>query len=85
MISGRFFRVFSGLALTLASVTVVADADLILRNGRIYTVDSDSGIVEALAVADGKVLAVGTNSEIDRLRDRDTTVIDLVGRFMKAI
>ena len=81
MISGRFFRVFSGLALTLASVTVVADADLILRNGRIYTVDSDSGIVEALAVADGKVLAVGTNSEIDRLRDRDTTVIDLVGRF----
>jgi predicted amidohydrolase YtcJ len=59
----------------------VADADLILRNGRIYTVDSDSGIVEALAVADGKVLAVGTNSEIDRLRDRDTTVIDLVGRF----
>jgi hypothetical protein len=81
VISGRFFRVFSGLALTLASVTVVADADLILRNGRIYTVDSDSGIVEALAVADGKVLAVGTNSEIDRLRDRDTTVIDLVGRF----
>ncbi len=81
MNSGRFFRVFSGLALTLASVTVVADADLILRNGRIYTVDSDSGIVEALAVADGKVLAVGTNSEIDRLRDRDTTVIDLVGRF----
>ncbi len=81
MISGRFFCVFAALALTLGPATVLAGADLILRNGRIYTVDSDAGMVEALAVSDGKVLALGTSSEIDRLRDRDTTVIDLDGRF----
>jgi predicted amidohydrolase YtcJ len=39
-------------------------ADLILVHGRVYTVDSSFGKAEAFAVKDGKILAVGTDEEI---------------------
>jgi len=39
-------------------------ADTILLNARIYTVDSAHPWAEALAIRDGKILVVGTDSEI---------------------
>ncbi|HMH21639.1 MAG TPA: amidohydrolase family protein [Puia sp.] len=39
-------------------------ADLILHNGRVYTVDSAFSLAEAFAVRDGKILATGSNQEI---------------------
>jgi predicted amidohydrolase YtcJ len=39
-------------------------ADLILHNGRVYTVDSAFSVAEAFAVRDGKILAIGSNKEI---------------------
>lgn len=39
-------------------------ADLILHNGVVYTVDSSFTVAEAFAVLDGKIIAVGSNSEI---------------------
>ncbi len=55
-------------------------AETILFNGKIFTVDRDFKIVAALAIADGKILAVGTNEQIRKLAVPSTRLIDLAGR-----
>src|SRR5215813_2438281 len=57
-----------------------ADADLILHNGKIVTVDPDFSIRQAVAVKNGKIIAVGTNQAILVERGANTRVIDLHGR-----
>ena len=52
--------------------------DLIVINGRVYAAD-DSDLAEAVAVRGNKVVRVGTNREIQRLRRAQTTVIDAKG------
>src|SRR5579863_7865459 len=48
-------------------------ADLLLFNGKIYTVDSAFSKAEAMAVKDGKVLATGSDADIrDRYTSGDT-------------
>ena len=56
------------------------DPDLIVYNGHIVTLDSDSSVVEAFAVREGRVLSTGTNEEILALVDDQTERIDLTGR-----
>jgi predicted amidohydrolase YtcJ len=51
-------------------------ADVILTNGHIYTVDPHHPWAEALAIRDGKILAVDTDREIARYRGASTKVID---------
>src|SRR5262245_43076392 len=55
-------------------------ADLVLLNGRILTVDEKDTIAEALAVKDGRILAVGATREIEPLVGPKTERIDLQGR-----
>ncbi|MHC4947419.1 MAG: amidohydrolase [Planctomycetota bacterium] len=69
------------LLLTAAPTRGAEPADLILRNGRIATVDDDHREVRALAVAGDRILAVGSEERIDALRGESTTVIDLDGRL----
>ncbi|HEX9763650.1 MAG TPA: amidohydrolase [Candidatus Acidoferrales bacterium] len=57
-------------------------ADLLLINGDIYTVDPALGRVQALAIADGKILAAGTNDEVRKWAGPQTKVMDLEGRFV---
>lgn len=54
-------------------------ADTILHNARIAT-NGVPSFVEALAVADGKIIATGTDREIFELRGPETRVIDAKGR-----
>ena len=56
-----------------------ARADFIFVNGRVYTVDDDSSIAEAIAVRGNRIVRVGTSADI---QDRYTAprVIDLRGR-----
>ena len=56
-------------------------ATLVLRNGRIVTVDSARPEAEAIAVRGATILAVGSNAEIGRLIGDSTEVIDLQGRL----
>ena len=58
----------------------IAPAQLILLHGHILTVDSRDSIAEALAIRDGKIIAVGTDDEILRLSNSVTQRIDLKGR-----
>ena len=54
-------------------------ADLVLTNGRIYTVDNARPIVSALAVRGGRVIFVGSDAEARVLAAPSTRVIDLHG------
>jgi predicted amidohydrolase YtcJ len=54
-------------------------ADLVLRNGKIVTVDEARPVAEALAVAGDTIVAVGPNAEIQAYIGPNTKVIDLKG------
>jgi len=55
-------------------------ADLVLKNGSILTMDSNNRVARALAVKDGKIVAVGHKPEVKRLIGPRTEVIELNGR-----
>jgi predicted amidohydrolase YtcJ len=55
-------------------------ADIIFVNGKIATVNQNFDIVEALAVKEGRITAVGSNDQIRRLASPETRVIDLGGK-----
>ncbi len=56
------------------------EADLVLLNGKIITVDDEFTVAEAVAVKDGRVMAVGSTEEIEKLRGGSTEAIDLEGK-----
>lgn len=58
------------------------NADLILINGKIYTVESDQPWAEACAIKDGKFIAVGPTGAIQKYQGKRTEVIDLKGRLV---
>lgn len=64
-----------------ATGSSATDADLVLRNGRIVTVDTTMPEGQAVAIAGDKILAVGTNEDITRFIGSDTEVIDLQQRL----
>jgi len=55
-------------------------ADLVLVNGKIVTLDPQQSIVEAVAVRCGRILAVGSNHQIESLVFPQTDLVDLKGR-----
>lgn len=57
-------------------------AELILYNGTIRTLDPRRPLAEAVAVANGRVLAVGTVEEIEATAHANTRRIDLAGRTL---
>ncbi|MFB3141279.1 MAG: amidohydrolase family protein, partial [Acidobacteriota bacterium] len=59
---------------------VLAYADLVFYNGQILTVNEQFTITEAVAVRDGKFLAVGDNQRILAMAGPQTRRIDLEGR-----
>ena len=60
----------------------VAPADLVLRNGKVVTVDDAMPEAEAIAINGYTITAVGTNAEIEAYIGDDTEVIDLSGRVV---
>jgi len=55
-------------------------ADTVLLNGKIITLDSTTPAGEALAVRDGKIIAIGKSDDIRKLAGTGTRSIDLAGR-----
>ncbi|MEH6577920.1 MAG: amidohydrolase [Amphritea sp.] len=58
------------------------EAELVLTNGRIYTVDAAQPWAEAVAVRGGIFISVGSRDELEHLIGSRTRVIDLEGRFV---
>ena len=61
---------------------VPLSADLVLINGKIRTVNEAQPQAEAVACRQGRIVAVGTTSEIRRLIGAATRVVDLQGRLV---
>jgi predicted amidohydrolase YtcJ len=69
------------VALLLGGGAAWAQApEAILVNGKVVTVDRESSVREALAIRDGKIVALGRTADIRTLADAATRVIDLGGR-----
>ncbi len=56
------------------------DADLILLNGKIITVDDQFHIAQAVAIKGSRIVAVGKNAEVRKQAAAGAKVIDLKGR-----
>jgi hypothetical protein len=66
--------------MTAPTIEPVATAQLILINGCFHTVDKSNPQASAVALKDGKFLAVGDADDVMRHRGAATQVIDLNGR-----
>ena len=58
----------------------MAQAQFILKSGKITTLNKQQPEVQAIAIADGKVLHTGSNEDVMKLAQADTKIIDLNGR-----
>lgn len=73
------------LCLTLAACSdspAVSSTDLVLRNATVYTGDSLAPTATAVAVQDGKIVYVGSDSGAAAYIGEGTETIDLAGRFV---
>ncbi|WP_295803958.1 amidohydrolase family protein [uncultured Microbulbifer sp.] len=57
-------------------------ADRIFINGDIHTIDTGNSVASALAVKNGRILAVGNQEELKALAGADTEVTDLAGKSL---
>ena len=58
------------------------DATLVLRGAKVYTVDSTRPWAEAVAVRDGRIVAVGDGADMDAHIGPATRVLELAGRLV---
>lgn len=78
-------RFTTSICILLCAMPLLAmgqNADLIFHNGPIITVDDSSPTAEAVAVKDGKIIAVGVKDEVLKSRGSETRLVDLEGRTM---
>ena len=59
---------------------ILAYADMVLYNGKVLVADDNFTIAEAIAIRDGKILAVGKSGRIKRMAGPKTRQIDLKGK-----
>ena len=57
-------------------------ADMVYRNGYVYTVDEEDRVRQALAVRAGRIVYVGDNAGARKLIGKATKVVDLHGRML---
>ncbi len=71
---------FSLLFLATGIFMQAQNADLILINGKILTVDAKDSIAQAVAISAGKIIAVGSTEDVKKMAAKNAQVIDLHGR-----
>src|SRR4051794_38216052 len=68
------------VAFTLSTSALAQPADLVLRGGRVITVDKDWRVAQAVAIRDGRFLAIGDDAAIASRIGPNTQVIELAGK-----
>ncbi|MBN1290520.1 MAG: amidohydrolase [Candidatus Latescibacteria bacterium] len=78
--------VLLGVPLVISFITscssAIQPADLVLRNGKIATVNESFDFAEAVAVRGDTIIAVGDDTEIEKYIGPDTKTIDLDGKLV---
>ncbi|TAN01395.1 MAG: amidohydrolase, partial [Rhodanobacteraceae bacterium] len=89
-----FHMLFPGIAIAVVATAFAASApiqgfppalrpaNLVLRDATIATLDPLQPEAQALAIRDGKILAVGSNGSISHYIGKQTRVLDLHGAFV---
>ncbi|MFC1477787.1 amidohydrolase [candidate division KSB1 bacterium] len=77
-----FFAFISMAAVLSLFCGGMNDADLVLRNGKVATVDENFSVQEAVAVKGDKIIFVGSNAEAAGFIGSSTEVIDLDGKLV---
>ena len=76
----HLLKVSALLCISIYSITAAANPpDTIFYNGKILTVDPQFSVAEAIAISDGRIVAVGSNAEILELTESQTNQYDLEG------
>ena len=70
------------LAALLCPMATFAQADTVLLGGKIVTLDAQEHVAEALAIRDGKIAAVGSSAEVEKLAGPKTEIIRLDGKMV---
>lgn len=77
----KFLPILILMVISVCFIGCSSDPDVIYTNGKIYTMDDNNSVVEAIAVKDGKILDLGTASEISE-KYKTGEVIDLGGKVV---
>ena len=75
-LAGAFGRPWFSSTVAAAAGAEAGNADLIVTNAKVYTVDPRMPRAEAFAVKNSRFIAVGTNDEIKGLAGKDTRTVD---------
>jgi predicted amidohydrolase YtcJ len=81
LVAGSSFAVLLLACGSIGCSPAPGPAELILLGGKIVTLDPARPEASALAAADGRILAVGSDEEIERLSGPETRVIRLAGEL----
>src|SRR5437868_5676229 len=68
------------LLILLASPALAQPADLVLRGGKVITVDHDWRVAQAVAVRGGRFIAIGDDATVAHYVGSNTQVIELAGK-----
>jgi len=75
-----FFRSFIAVAVVaLSNAAFAQEADIVIRNGRVWTGDSTNRRAEAIAIRGERIMFVGDNAGADAHTTARTRVIDAAG------
>jgi predicted amidohydrolase YtcJ len=81
---GAFVTLFAILILSplFGAAQSQATADLIIRNAKIWTVDKNHPMAQAVAVLGDRIVAVGSNDEIEAWHGAHTNIVDASGKLV---
>lgn len=85
---GRRGGAFAAAALTVAALAAGCagdreePADVVLRGGKVVTMDGERSVAQAVAVREGRIRFVGSDADAARYVGRNTQVIELQGRML---
>ena len=74
--------VFAGVVSPVRAESQASAPDVILTHGKVYTVIPAQPWAEAVAIKDGKIVAVGKSSELLKLQGPGTKIIDAQGHLV---
>jgi predicted amidohydrolase YtcJ len=78
----RVATLMAAAAFAAAPAMRAQQADMILHNGKVLTVDANFSVAQAVAVQGNKIAAVGTDAAVLAMKGPNTKVIDLKGRTL---
>ena len=74
----KFFKLLFIAVIAISCTTSQKDtADIIYKNGRIYTVNESQPWAEALAIKDGRFIAIGDNDDVLAFQGDNTEIVEL--------